>query len=128
MKICGTVRRPVRLIICSRCAGSRSMRTLSISRTPRAWSSCSARTHQGHTAVQYISTRAVIRLPLPSLLDDRQPGLAPRLKPAAEVEHVLAAGLAQDPGGTARRDAAGTAQQHRLVRRQFADPLLELGH
>src|SRR5690606_32443552 len=44
MSICGAVRRPVRSIMMARWAGSRSMKILWISRTPRWLSSISART------------------------------------------------------------------------------------
>jgi hypothetical protein len=49
MKICGTVRRPVIDIICSRACGSRSMRISSIACTPRAFSSALARRQNGQT-------------------------------------------------------------------------------
>src|SRR3569832_100466 len=60
MKTCGTVRRPpVRVIISSCLVGSRSMRIFSISVTPRLFSSRSAATQYGQTAVQYMTSLAM---------------------------------------------------------------------
>src|SRR6266568_3661019 len=59
MQICGTVRRPVLSIISSRWRGSRSTRIFSISVTPFDFSSISARTQNGHTALAYIRIFAI---------------------------------------------------------------------
>src|SRR3569832_1773595 len=108
MKTCGTVRRPpVRVIISSCLVGSRSMRIFSISVTPRLFSSRSAATQYGQTAVQYMTTLAM-GPPCSGLLGDRQESAFPRQDAARLVVHGLETGLFQQVAG-ARRALAATA-------------------
>src|SRR6185436_12972794 len=109
MKICGTVRRPVRSIISWRRSGSRSTRILAMPTTPLAASSRSACTQYGHWPVEYIVTVATSRL-------QRQPRAAPRGKAALQVVDVLEARLRERSARAAAALAARAVRDDRLAR------------
>ena len=104
MKICGTVRRPVRAIISSRRTGSRSMRTFSIVSTPRAFSRASARRQYGHT-LSCTSQRRSCRSPLPQLRSGR-PASRHAARPPPRTRPLQIPGCAASPRSSGRRAGA----------------------
>src|SRR5512145_745636 len=83
IQICGTVRRPLFFIISARRSGSRSTRIFSMA-APLATRSRSADWQNGHAAVAYITTFAILLL-------HRQPGLLPGTQPAGQIHGALQA-------------------------------------